>query len=147
MAAARKRKTHNNMEFPTNLTDALSALEAAHKDLAAFNALHEEHTAMVDQLAAANALLQKQTNDIAQERATNSKLLSEIEALRLKEVDASARANAIVANLGVAPVEIQPEQGFVVRSSEDLWKEYNSLPIAERNDFYARHKATLSIRK
>jgi hypothetical protein len=135
------------MELPTNLTDALSALEGARKDLSAFNALTEEHTAMVNQLNNLNLLLQQQTNDLNQERSGKEKLLAEIEALRLREIEASAQANNIVANLGVAPVEIQPEQGFVIRSQEDLWKEYNSLPIQERNDFYAKHKATLTLRK
>jgi hypothetical protein len=135
------------MELPTNLTDALSALEGARKDLSAFNALTEEHTAMVNQLNSMSLLLQQQTTELNQERSNKEKLLAEIEALRLKEIEASALANNIVANLGVSPVEIQPEQGLVIRSQEDLWKEYNSLPIQERNDFYAKHKATLSLRK
>jgi hypothetical protein len=135
------------MEFPTNLTDALSALETARKDLSAFNALTEEHTAMVNQLNSMSLLLQQQTNELNQERSSKEKLVAEIEALRVKEIEASALANNIVANLGVSPVEIQPEQGLVIRSQEDLWKEYNSLPIEERNDFYAKHKATLSLRK
>lgn len=135
------------MELPTNLTDALSALEAARKDLSAFNALTEEHTAMVNQLNSMGLLLQQQTNELNQERSSKEKLVAEIEALRVKEIEASALANNIVANLGVSPVEIQPEQGLVIRSQEDLWKEYNSLPIQERNDFYAKHKATLSLRK
>lgn len=135
------------MELPTNLTDALSALQGAQKDLSAFNSLNEEHTALVAQLQQLNLVMAQQTNDLHEERSGKAKLSAEIEALRLKEIEASAQANNIVANLGVAPVEIQPDQGFVIRSQEDLWKEYNSLPIEARNEFYARHKATLSLRK
>ena len=135
------------MELPTNLTDALSALQGAHKDLAAFNSLNDEHTALLGQLEQLNTLMAQQTASLNEERSTRAQLLVEIEALRLKEVEASAKANTIVANLGVAPVEIQPDQGFVIRSQEDLWKEYNSLPIQERNDFYAKHKAALTLRK
>lgn len=143
----KERKIQTKMDLPNTLTDALVALDGAQKDLAAFNSLNDEHTALLAQLQELNALMTQQTASLNEERSTRAQLLVEIEALRLKEVEASAKANVIVANLGVDPVEIQAEQGFASRSSEDLWKEYNSLPIAERNDFYAKHKASLSIRR
>ena len=134
------------MDFPTTLSDALVALEAAQKDVAALNALTEEHTATLNQLQELNVLLQQQTQDLLHERLEKTKLIEENDVLRRKEIDALAKADVVMANLGVPPVEIQPEQSFHSRSVDELWKEYNSLPISERNAFYLKHKAALSFR-
>lgn len=133
------------MDLPTTLTDALAALSAAQADLAALNALTAEHSAVVanfEALKGRNAELSAAL-DLAQ--AEKLELAKTLDAVKAAEADAAAKANAIVANLGVAPVAIQSEQITATKTVTELWAEYNSLPIEARNEFYAQHKAALKL--
>jgi hypothetical protein len=131
--------------LPNTLTDALAALSAAQADVAALNALSAEHTALVatfDALKVKTAELSAAL-DVAQ--LEKLELAKALDAVKAAEADASAKANAIVANLGVAPVTIQSEQVSATKSVSELWAEYNSLPLEARNAFYAQHKAALKL--
>jgi hypothetical protein len=133
------------MELPSTLTDALAALSAAQADVAALNALSAEHTALVaqfDALKASNVDLAAAVQALSGEKMELAKAL---DAAKLAESEASAKANTIVANLGVAPVAIQPEQTTATKTVSELWAEYNSLPLEARNEFYAQHKAALKL--
>jgi hypothetical protein len=134
------------MELPNTLSDALQALTKANDDLAAFHSLENEHTAIVAQVQQLQATVLQMTSALDQANANNVDLAAAVEKMKAAEVAAANKANAIVANLGVAPVEIQPEQTFATKTTNELWAEYNSLPITERNAFYAKHKAALSFR-
>ncbi len=127
------------------LNDALAALSAAQADLAALNALSAEHSALVAQFD----LLKAQSADLSaaldKSHAEKLELAKQLDAVKAAEADAAAKANAIVANLGVAPVAIQSEQITATKTVSELWAEYNSLPIEARNEFYAQHKAVLKL--
>jgi hypothetical protein len=133
------------MESPATLTDALAALSAAQADVAALNALSAEHSALVAQFD----LLKAQSADLSaaldKSHAEKLELAKQLDAVKAAEADAAAKANAIVANLGVAPVAIQSEQITATKTVSELWAEYNSLPIEARNAFYAQHKAVLKL--
>jgi hypothetical protein len=133
------------MESPATLTDALAALSAAQADVAALNALSAEHSALVAQFD----LLKAQSADLSaaldKSHAEKLELAKQLDAVKAAEADAAAKANAIVANLGVAPVAIQSEQITATKTVTELWAEYNSLPIEARNAFYAQHKAVLKL--
>jgi hypothetical protein len=133
------------MDLPTTLTDALAALSAAQADVAALNALSAEHSALVAQFD----LLKAQSADLSaaldKSHAEKLELAKQLDAVKAAEADAAAKANAIVANLGVAPVAIQSEQITATKTVTELWAEYNSLPIEARNAFYAQHKAVLKL--
>lgn len=134
------------MELPNTLSDALSALSKANDDLAAFHSLENEHTALLAQCQQLQATVLQMTSALDQANANNLDLAAAVDKMKAAEAAAAVKANAIVANLGVAPVEIQPEQSFANKTTSELWAEYNSLPISERNAFYAKHKAALSFR-
>jgi hypothetical protein len=131
--------------LPNTLTDALAALSAAQADLAALNALSAEHTALVatfDTLKAKAAELSAAL-DVAQlEKLELAKALDDVKAI---EADAYAKANAIVANLGVAPVAIEPEQLFAPRTREQLWAHYATLGFVERNEFFAANQKAMQL--
>ena len=133
------------MESPATLTDALAALSAAQADVAALNALSAEHSALVAQFD----LLKAQSADLSaaldKSHAEKLELAKQLDTVKAAEADAAAKANAIVANLGVAPVAIQSEQITATKTVTELWAEYNSLPIEARNAFYAQHKAVLKL--
>ena len=133
------------MESPATLTDALAALSAAQADVAALNALSAEHSALVAQFD----LLKAQSADLSaaldKSHAEKLELAKQLDTVKAAEADAAAKANAIVANLGVAPVAIQSEQITATKTVSELWAEYNSLPIEARNAFYAQHKAVLKL--
>lgn len=133
------------MDLPTTLTDALAALSAAQADVAALNALSAEHSALVAQFD----LLKAQSADLSaaldKSHAEKLEIAKQLDAVKAAEADAAAKANAIVANLGVAPVAIQSEQITATKTVSELWAEYNSLPIEARNAFYAQHKAVLKL--
>lgn len=133
------------MDLPTTLNDALAALSAAQADVAALNSLSAEHTAMVANFDALKNKTVELSAALEVANANNLQLAKAVDALKARETDASAKANAIVANLGVVPVAIQSEQITATKSVPELWAEYNSLPLEERNEFFAKHKAVLSV--
>lgn len=133
------------MESPATLTDALAALSAAQADVAALNALSAEHSAMVAQF---DALKLKAADlsaalDVAQ--AEKLELAKALDAMKAAEADAAAKANAIVANLGVAPVAIVPEELSAPKSKDELWAHYMTLGFVERNEFFAANKKAMQL--
>jgi hypothetical protein len=133
------------MDLPTTLTDALAALSAAQADVAALNALSAEHSALVAQFDILKAQSADLSEALDKSHAEKLELAKQLDAVKAAEADAAAKANAIVANLGVAPVAIQSEQITATKTVSELWAEYNSLPIEARNAFYAQHKAVLKL--
>lgn len=127
------------MDRPETLASALEALDAARADVAALNALAAEHNSVVEALTALTADHETLKAAAAAHVAQISELTLALEAA---QANASQQANAIVANLGVPAVPVTPEAPAPKTSSE-LWAEYNSLPIEARNEFYAKHRATL----
>ena len=133
------------MELPSTLTDALAALSAAQADVAALNALSAEHTALVAQfetLKASNVDLAAAVQALSGEKMELAKAL---DAAKLSESEASAKANAIVANLGVAPVAIVPEELSAPKTKEQLWATYATLGFSERNAFFAANKKAMQL--
>jgi hypothetical protein len=131
--------------LPNTLTDALAALSAAQADVSALNALSAEHTALVATFDALKSRAVELSAALELANANNLDLAKALDAMKASEADASAKANAIVANLGVAPVAIQPEQVSATKSVSELWAEYNNLPLDARNAFYAQHKTALKL--
>jgi len=133
------------MESPATLTDALAALSAAQADVAALNALSAEHSALVAQFD----LLKAQSADLSaaldKSHAEKLELAKQLDAVKAAEADAAAKANTIVANLGVAPVAIVPEEISAPKSKEQLWAHYNTLGFRERNEFYAANKKAMQL--
>jgi hypothetical protein len=133
------------MESPATLTDALAALSAAQADVAALNALSAEHSALVAQFD----LLKAQSADLSaaldKSHAEKLELAKQLDAVKAAEADAAAKANAIVANLGVAPVAIVPEQLSAPKSKDELWAHYMTLGFAEKNAFYAANKKAMQL--
>ena len=127
------------MDLPNTLAEALEALTAARVDAQALEALTAEHNATVNALATAQADLLAAV--VAFEKLTNehNELLAKVTAA---EADAAAKANAIVASLGVEPVAILAAE-VAPKTAKELWAEYNALPIEARNEFYLKHRDTL----
>ena len=133
------------MDLPTTLNDALAALSAAQADVAALNSLSAEHTALVANFDALKNKTVELSAALEVAIANNLELAKAVDALKARETDASAKANTIVANLGVAPVAIVPEQATATRSKQELWDHYNTLGFVERNEFFAANKAAMQL--
>ena len=134
------------MDTPSTLNDALDALAAARADLGALNALSAEHAALVgnhETLVANFASLEKA---LAASVQRTHELETQLAAKTQAETEAAARANAIVANLGVPPVAIQSEQATQPKTNAELWAHYQTLGFTERNEFYRANKAVMSGR-
>jgi len=130
------------MEVPKTLAEALSALDAARVDAAAFDALTVEHTAQL----AAHAQLAERFNTLSAQfdalKLRANGMAAELDAERAKQATAAQQANTALASLGVEPVAITPESPTATKS--ELWAQYNALSLVERNAFYAKHKDTLT---
>lgn len=133
------------MDSPSTLTDALAALSAAQADLAALNALTAEHSAVVANFEALKTKTAELSAALEIANTNNRDLAAALDALKASEADASAKANAIVANLGVAPVAIQPEAATAPKSRDELWAHYQTLGFVERNQFFAANKAAMQL--
>lgn len=133
------------MDLPNTLTDALAALSAAQADVAALNALSAEHTALVATFDALKSRTVELSAALELANANNLDLAKALDAMKASEADASAKANAIVANLGVAPVAIQPEAATATKSASDLWAHYQTLGFVERNQFFAANKTAMQL--
>lgn len=133
------------MESPATLTDALAALSAAQADLAALNALTAEHSAVVANFEALKARTAELSTALDLANANNRDLAAALDAMKAAEADAAAKANAIVANLGVAPVAIVPEELSAPKTKEQLWAHYMTLGFSERNEFYAANKTAMQL--
>jgi hypothetical protein len=133
------------MELPSTLTDALAALSAAQADLAALNALTAEHSAVVAEFQSLKGKAADLSAALDVANANNRDLAAALDAVKAAEADAASKANAIVANLGVAPVAIVPEQISPSKSKEELWAHYNTLGFVERNEFFAANKKAMQL--
>ena len=130
--------------LPSTLTDALEALAAARADLGALNALNAEHSALVAQHQTTVAQLAELGSAHAALEQRALELATQVDDYKRRETDSAAKANAIVANLGVPPVAIQAEQASQPKTKAELWAHYNTLGFAERNEFYKQNKAVMS---
>lgn len=131
------------MDSISTLTAALEALNGERErsksleaDLRAAQALLEEQSTQFDsELKAARALLQEQSATLEAAKAA---------AQQIENVN-ELRVNEVLASVGVAPVDVQPEGNQErVKSREDLWAEYHALDLPSRNAFFQKHKAQLS---
>jgi len=111
--------------------DSISTLTAA---LEALNGERERVKLLEADLKAAQALLEEQsaTLEAAKSAAAQIENVNEL------------RVNEVLASVGVAPVDVQPEANDRVKSREDLWAEYHSLDLPSRNAFFKKHKSQLS---
>ena len=133
------------METPTTLTDALQALTAAQADLSALNALTAEHTALVAAHNDLKARAGQLADALSAAEARALDLANLLDAAKAAEADAAAKANQIVANLGVAPVAIQPEQATAPKTKDELWAHYMTLGFVERNEFFAANRKAMQL--
>jgi len=131
--------------LPNTLTDALAALSAAQADVAALNALSAEHTALVATFDALKSRTVELSAALELANANNLDLAAALDAIKASESDAAAKANAIVANLGVAPVAIQPQELSAPKGKQELWAHYMTLGFSERNEFYAANKKAMQL--
>jgi len=131
--------------LPNTLTDALAALSAAQADVSALNALSAEHTALVATFDALKSRAAELSAALDVAQLEKLELAKALDAVKAAEADASAKANAIVANLGVAPVAIQPEQLSAPKGKQELWAHYMTLGFSERNEFYAANKKAMQL--
>lgn len=131
------------MEKPTTLSSAIEALEASNSRLLTLEA----------DLTAANAII-AEASDLQQVKAKletdNADLLAKLNeanaqltALSANAQTVEARANEIVASLGVPPVAVSPEPVEPVKTKADLWATYHSLPVEARNKFYQSNRAAM----
>lgn len=127
------------MDLPNTLAEALEALTAARADAQALDTLTAEHNETVNALMAAQSDLSAAVVAFEKLTAEHNDLLAKFSAA---ESDAAAKANAIVANLGVEPVAIIAAEG-APKTSKELWAEYHAMPVEARNEFYAKHRDTL----
>jgi hypothetical protein len=128
------------MDRPDTLASALEALDAARADVAALNALAAEHSSVVEAVSALTADNETLKASAAAQLAQISELTLALEAA---QASADHKANAVIANLGVPAVPVTHETP-APKTSDELWAEYNILPIEARNEFYAKNRATLS---
>jgi hypothetical protein len=133
------------MDLPNTLTDALAALSAAQADVSALNALSAEHTALVATFDALKSRAAELSAALDVAQLEKLELAKALDAVKAAEADASAKANAIVANLGVAPVAIQPEEISAPKGKQELWAHYMTLGFSERNEFYAANKKAMQL--
>lgn len=134
------------MDTPSTLNDALDALAAARADLGALNALSAEHAALVGNHETLVAKVAGLQDALAASEQRAVELAKQLDAKAQAETEAAARANAIVANLGVPPVAIQFEQATQPKTKAELWAQYQTLGFTERNEFYRANKAVMSGR-
>jgi uncharacterized protein YdcH (DUF465 family) len=127
------------MDLPNTLAEALEALTAARADAQALDTLTAEHNETVNALMAAQSNLSAAVMAFDKLTAEHNELITKV---ATAEADAAAKANAIVANLGVEPVAILAAEG-ACKTSKELWAEYNALPVEARNEFYTKHRDTL----
>jgi hypothetical protein len=130
------------MEAPKTLSEALDALSLARADFAAFEALTAEHNA---QLAAHNALAERfaaVSAALDEANARNRELALALDAAKAEQATAAEQATRTLSALGVDPVQAIAETQ-AVKSKDQLWQEYNALPLRDRNAFFAANKAVM----
>jgi len=132
------------MEQPHTLADALEALTSARADVAALEALSAEHS----QLVAAHAGLTETHNalqaSLAASLEQNATLVAALETLKAEQKTVAIQANAVISGLGIDPVTVVPEATNTQKSSTELWAEYNTLPLEQRNQFFLTNKEAMS---
>lgn len=131
------------MEIPETLASALTALATLRADFSASEAISTELLAQVESLT---NLSNERITAIDGLNAQHTLALNEIAELKAAiaahDLEASSRANAILANLAVEPIAILSED-VKAKTREELWTEYNTLPVTVRNEFYAKNRDKL----
>jgi septal ring factor EnvC (AmiA/AmiB activator) len=94
-------------------------------------------TAKDTEIAALKADVTAKEAKVAELQATIDKPEGEI------EKRASAKAQQITRNLGVAPVaeQLSNTGNGASKTRDELWAEYQALPVEQRNAFYAKNRA------
>lgn len=131
------------MTKPTTLSAALEALEvnatritSLEADLLAANAIIAE----ASELNKTKVKLETENSNLL---AKLDDLNAQLTALSANSQTVEARANEIVAALGVPPVAIASAPIDPVKTKEQLWAEYHALPIEARNNFYKQNRAAM----
>jgi hypothetical protein len=130
------------MEAPKTLAEALEALSVARADFAAFEALTAEHSA---HLAAHSALAERFATVSAaldEANARNRELAVALDVLKAEQASAAEQATRTLSALGVDPVQAVCETQ-APKSKNQLWQEYNELPLRDRNAFFAANQAVM----
>jgi len=131
------------MDQPDALASALEALSAARADAQALEILAAEHATTLNALNALTDKHQELATSLAAASMAAADQAAVIAKLESEKLTASERANAIVASVGVDPVAIVAD-ATQAKSAAELWAEFNTLPLEDRNSFYAKHRATLT---
>jgi hypothetical protein len=131
------------MSKPTTLSTALEALEASSNRVLALEADLTAASAIIAEASEIQAAKAKLETDNAELLAKLNEANAQLTALSANAQTAEARANEIVAALGVPPVAISQEPAEAIKSKDDLWAEYHKLPIEARNKFYQQNRAAM----
>jgi predicted nucleic acid-binding Zn-ribbon protein len=131
------------MSKPTTLSSALEALEASSNRVLALEADLTAANAIIAEASELQQVKAKLETDNADLLTKLTEANSQLTALSANAQTAEARANEIVAALGVPPVAISQEPAEAIKSKDDLWAEYHKLPIEARNKFYQQNRAAM----
>lgn len=118
------------------LTSALEAVSAANERIVALEA----------DLVAASALIERAAQmeaQLADLVANNSKLSEALQAAEQAARVQEIRVTEAIASVGVAPVSVAPEPQEKAKSKDELWAQYRSLSVYERNAFYQANREAL----
>jgi hypothetical protein len=124
------------MDSPMTLTSALEAVSAANERIVALEA----------DLVAASALIERAAQmeaQLADLVANNSKLSEALQAAEQAARVQEIRVTEAIASVGVAPVSVAPEPQEKAKSKDELWAQYKSLSVYERNAFYQANREAL----
>jgi hypothetical protein len=131
------------MEKPTTLSSAIEALEASSTKLLALEADLTAANAIIAEASELQQVKAKLETDNADLLAKLNEANAQLTALSANAQTVEARANEIVASLGVPPVAISPEPVEATKTKADLWAEYHKLPVEARNKFYQSNRAAM----
>jgi seryl-tRNA synthetase len=132
------------MEQPHTLADALQALTSARADVAALEALSAEHSELVTAFAGLTDTHNALQASLAASIEQNATLATALETLKAEQKTVANQANAVISGLGIDPVAVVPESTNSAKSSTELWAEYNTLPLEQRNQFFLTNKEAMS---
>ena len=131
------------MEKPSTLSSAIEALEASTQRVTALEADLIAANAIMAEASELHQLKAKLEADNADLLAKFNEANAQLTALSANAQTVEARAQEIVAALGVPPVAIASGPVEESKSKSDLWTTYHSLPVAARNKFYQSNRAAM----
>jgi hypothetical protein len=131
------------MEKPSTLSSAIEALEASAQRVTALEADLIAANAIMAEASELHQLKAKLEADNADLLAKFNEANAQLTALSANAQTVEARAQEIVAALGVPPVAIASGPVEESKSKSDLWAEYHKLPVAARNKFYQSNRAAM----